>query len=287
MEEYKKVLLNRKTIKVCKECNNIGHNSNSVNCPIYIENKNNLIKKVKKYFLSNDIFEERPHEELIIELSEKLCISQSYCKTLYREIPLTELLNRPITIDKYFSKINENQINCSDCKKTVANIYSNIFRKWKDKLLCDSCWFLYNEERERIWKLIKKHKKTKCVICDIVKKNDSERYHYDHINMFDKSSNVSNMINQGEPIKMIFKEIDKCQIVCLECHHKITDIECKFGFTKLKQKLTRDFNDNNITKEEYENQKKIYEKIYQEKMMEIYKKLRIYIISQKNKNKSK
>lgn len=70
------------------------------------------------------------------------------------------------------------------------------------------------------------------------------------------------MVNEGVNIEEIYHEIDKCQIVCLSCHHIITDIESKLCFTRIKHNLTRDLNQGDISEEEYNNQKYMYEKIY-------------------------
>ena len=57
--------------------------------------------------------------------------------------------------------------------------------------------------------------------------------------MFDKDDSIFKMINDGVDIDTIRTEIDKCQILCLACHHKVTDIERKLGFTRIKQAITR------------------------------------------------
>ena len=68
----------------------------------------------------------------------------------------------------------------------------------------------------------------------------------------------------------IYKEIDLCQIVCLPCHHLITDIENKIGFTRIKTSLTKKLNNDEIDEEEYKNQVKHYQIIYKMKMEGIY-----------------
>ena len=54
---------------------------------------------------------------------------------------------------------------------------------------------------------------------------------------------------------LIFKEIDKCQVVCIICHHKITTLEQKLGFTRIKTNLTRMFNKGEMSEEDYIKQK--------------------------------
>ena len=75
----------------------------------------------------------------------------------------------------------------------------------------------------------------------------------------------------------IYIELDKCQILCLSCHHIVTDIENNLVFTRIKQNLTRKLNNFEITEEEY-NQKKIeIGLIYVNKMYEIYNQLKLCI----------
>ena len=76
------------------------------------------------------------------------------------------------------------------------------------------------------------------------------------------------MVNEGISIEEIYNEIDKCQILCLSCHHIVTNIENKLGFTRIKQLLTRKINQ--LSEEEYEAQRNHYQTIYEEKMKSIY-----------------
>ena len=62
--------------------------------------------------------------------------------------------------------------------------------------------------------------------------------------------------------------------MCLSCHHIVTDIEHKLGFTRIKQTLTRKLNQSEMTEEEYNKQTQYYQNIYEEKMNFIYKELK-------------
>lgn len=44
---------------------------------------------------------------------------------------------------------------------------------------------------------------------------------------------------KGCDIEEICKEIDKCQILCIECHNIVTDLEIKIGFIKIKTQLSK------------------------------------------------
>ena len=86
------------------------------------------------------------------------------------------------------------------------------------------------------------------------------------------------MVNEGLNIEEIYSEIDKCQILCLSCHHIVTDIEHRLGFTRIKQTLTRNLNQCEITEEEYNKQTLYYQNIYEEKMRNIYEELKLFRI---------
>ena len=196
------------------------------------------------------------------------------CRTLYREIPPNEMLDRKMNINTYINNINQLIKKCNECNKNIICIQTNTNRIWKEKDICDTCWSKYEDYRELIWEKIKTYKLTQCGICNNTQTHRDERYHYDHLNMFDKSDSICNMVKEGINIGDIYSEIDKCQILCLSCHHIVTYIECKLGFTLIKQTLTKKLNKNEITEDEYNKQKLYYQKIYEEKMKHVYKELK-------------
>lgn len=256
--------------KVCKKCHELGHISTSTICKINIDKHNRLKEKIKTFILSQNSFE-KTIEDYCNELSILLEITPNLCKSLYNEIPLNELLNRPIDISHYLTtKVSKP---CHQCNKTMLCIQTNTHRLWKGLDLCDTCWCSYEDERTFIWEQIRSYKKMQCEICSTIQ-TTTERFHYDHLNMFNKGNSLCSMVNDGEPIEHIYSEIDKCHILCLPCHHLVTDIEHKCGFTRIKQNLTRTFNQSEITQEEYDEQTLYYQKIYEEKMNMIYEELK-------------
>jgi len=264
--------------KVCKGCHDIGHNIKDVKCKLNIE-KNNLLKKnIKKYMLLHDCLSGKTNDEHFVEISKMYEISINMCKTLYEEISPIELCNRMSNINLYVQQIKERtKLNCHQCNKDIYNIHINTQRIWKENIICDSCWSEYQEERDLFWKKIHEYKKLQCNICCNTKKKEGERYHYDHTNMFNKGKSICSMVNEGNTIDDIYIEIDKCQILCLSCHHIVTDIESKLGFSRIKQILTRKLNNLEITEEEYTQQKIEIGEIYVKKMYEIYDELKLCI----------
>tara|TARA_Y100000817_G_C16704390_1_gene476374 strand:- start:508 stop:780 length:273 start_codon:yes stop_codon:yes gene_type:complete len=82
------------------------------------------------------------------------------------------------------------------------------------------------------------------------------------------------MVDRGDDMKDIFSELDKCQILCLPCHHIVTSIEQKIGFTRIKTSLTRKYNNGDISEEKYNEEKKRYQVVYESKMKSIYEELK-------------
>jgi len=274
MKQLLETIPKDKQRKVCKNCNELGHAITSTSCKLNIEKNDKLRKKIKNYFLLQDCLNEKTVDQHCEELSVKLEITSNFCKTLYSEIPPIELLDRFVDIDNYIIQMEKYKSNCYECCKKIYNINANTNRQWKGNIICDNCWSNHEEERNDLWKKVDEYRKIECVICKSIQTKDGERFHYDHINMFNKGDSICSMVNAGVNIDEIYKEIDKCQILCLTCHHFVTDIENKLGFTRIKQSLTRQLNGQEIQQEEYDNKVLLYQEKYEEKMKTIYEKLR-------------
>lgn len=278
LNELLSVIPKDKCRKVCKNCNELGHTISSKKCKINIE-KNKIIKgKIKQHMITRNCLENKTIDELCDELSVILNITPNLCKTLYNEIPLEELFDKQLDIPNYLKDINHLSKQCIECNKNMLYIQTNTNRIWKGNEICDTCWHYHDDERQLLWKKVKEYKFIQCEICSSIQQFKTERYHYDHFNMFNKDKSICTMINEGIIIEDIYNEIDKCQILCLSCHHIVTDIEHKLGFTRIKQILTRKLNQCELTEEEYNKQKIYYESIYQEKMKNIYKELKLTML---------
>jgi hypothetical protein len=255
--------------KVCKQCFDLGHGISSTSCKINIFKKDLLKQKVKQFFLSQDGSNDSVHFESVCN---QLGISMNQCKEMYSEIPWLELLQRPKSISSIVEQITFTR--CEQCNENKCTIQTDSFRTWKDKKICDTCFSKTATEREEMWNLISNYKPIQCLFCNIKKENKDERFHYDHINMFDKEESICTMVLEGLPIEQIYHEIDKCQILCISCHSIVTHIERALGFTQQKSVLTRKLNLNEITKEEHEKQLQSYQKMYNEIMFPIYESIK-------------
>ena len=267
-----------KARKVCKNCGDLGHGISSSLCKVNIEKNDRLKRKIKIYILSQNCLDDKTIDEYCAELSILLYITPNACKTLYNEIPAVEWLEREMNIGIYLENLNQPTKKCDECNKKMICLQTNTHRIWKGTVLCDTCWSKYDGDRQSLWEKIKEYRVIQCVICSSIQNHTAERYHYDHLNMFHKDQSICVMVNEGFTIKEIYQEIDKCQVLCLSCHHIVTDIERRLGFTRIKQSLTKSLNQGEIGEEEYCRQTRIYQEIYEEKMRNIYEELKANVL---------
>ena len=258
--------------KVCKDCGIPGHNNKTqLVCPIKIKENNENSVKIKEYIMGIDCLTEMMDRDEIFELvGTTLNISTHHCKKLYSELPPEIWLDRKIDISEYIKNVQK--CCCGECGTVILELSKN--RKWRNNIVCDNCWDSHREEIGIIWGKIGSYKQVKCYICRKVKRCNSDRFNYDHLNMFDKNDSVCCMVDRGDDLNDIFSEIDKCQILCVPCHHIVTDIEHKIGFTRIKSNLTKDFNNEKISIEKYSIEKIKYQEIYEIKMKSIYEQLK-------------
>ena len=261
--------------KICKDCGVIGHNSKIQRvCSIKVKEDAEKKEKIKNYIMDIDCLEKYDEEVMFLLLAESLDISVNYCRTLYAEIPPEILLDRKLNIESFVKHIDK--VACLNCNEVILEFSKN--RIWRDKVLCDYCWDSHKGEREIMWGDIHNHKKVECYICNKEKRCKGDRFHYDHLNMFDKNDSICSMVDRGDDMEDIFSEIDKCQILCVPCHHVVTSIEQKTGFTRIKSGLTRKYNNEEISSELYNTEKERYQIIYRDKMKSIYEELKkVYI----------
>ena len=196
------------------------------------------------------------------------------------EISIKNFITDKNSIIQTMNNINSTISKCELCEKNIFEIRKDTNHVWKNKKVCDMCYSSFYRERYNLWKLAKKYKPYQCKICNS-KQIYGEEYHYDHINMFDKNDSICNMIEEGRDINDIYKELDKCQVLCLTCHHKVTKFENDLGFTRIKQSLTRLFN-NGLSLYEFEKSTQEYKKIYEKEMTKIYYLLRKSMIIKVN-----
>lgn len=192
MNELCKLIKKDTRRKVCPNCNELGHDKNSNKCLFNIDSDNKNREKIKQYILLNEEIND-------YKIANELGINISKYKSLYNSIPLNDLLKKQEIKEEYLKHILDySKYNCSLCNITLYNkrVSSRDWKEYKD--ICDLCWSKYDKEREQMWEdIINYRKQQKCNICGIEKKNKGQRFHYDHINMFDKKDSIYEMVSKG------------------------------------------------------------------------------------------
>lgn len=201
------------------------------------EDKEDFVKEVKS----------NPLEIDWDKYVEKYGRSEARLRSIYGEYvtPLEHVMLcvTELSLSKIQDMAKELENRCTNCN---VCLYSDP-KIWKQNKYCEECYIrLFKLEVDKMWKQVEEYAiiigKTSCVICDKHVKYDAtvgHRFNFDHINMFEKTSSIGNLVFTGESMDDIKKEMDLCQVVCISCHELITHLERKIGFTRLKQVYTR------------------------------------------------
>ena len=236
--------------------------------------RNDMKSKILEVIHQTDIIVSR--SEIKTKMAADFGISEHSCESLMSEIPDEEYLSRPFDVLAYLASIPIEK--CTNCDGNLIKIKENTTRIWKNMPYCDVCWGNFQQERDEMWDIILKNH-THCHICNIERRNSRHRFHFDHLNMFDKHESVCTMVSEGWDMEDILEEIERCQYICLPCHQIITDVERKLPFTKVKRGLTVKLNSGEITEEEYQRECAIWGGRYEVNMKEVYDSLRQCMMS--------
>ena len=171
--------------------------------------------------------------------------------------------------DKVLEILEINKKSCYKCSK----VFYSYPKTWAENIYCDECYSDFNEEVIKRWEIIKDYSKEKgksyCNICRINVEYNSQigsRFHFDHLNMFEKTNSICSYIKDGTDIDIIKKEIEQCQVLCISCHEMVTQLERKSGFTRAKLNITRNCNSEEkikMQKEYMEKYRKFTETMYE------------------------
>ena len=125
-------------------------------------------------------------------------------------------------IATYVEKIRSENKLCHVCNCELWPVEEYI---WKKTIICATCYEKHCTERDELWIAVLSQAPRKCKFCNKIQRHIHDKFHFDHINMFDKKDSICNMIKHSDDLADICIEIDKCQIVCISCHWIITNIE--------------------------------------------------------------
>lgn len=145
--------------------------------------------------------------------------------------------------------------------------FAKCVKRWRGHTLCDAC---HQHERNNVSaeleEYIRRVYSRGCTFCD----TKTGRFHLDHINMFSKVGTVGVMIESGCSAEAIKEEIEKCQLLCVDCHMLVTAFEVRRGFIKEKRHLNRAIS---AGKDVTEPRQKLYNE-YEAVMSKIYPLIR-------------
>jgi DNA-binding NarL/FixJ family response regulator len=84
---------------------------------------------------------------------------------------------------------------------------------------CDGKRTSVRENRQKKKFEIDKFKVSKgCYLCS---ESDPRTLQFHHVDSNEKEATISKMLSNGVGLKKIFEEINKCEVVCANCHLKI------------------------------------------------------------------
>lgn len=122
---------------------------------------------------------------------------------------------------------------CYTCRRSI---FSDP-KVWKHHKLCVNCHSVAKTKdvSHELSNYIKSVYKRGCSFCTTME----GRFHLDHINMFSKVKSVCDLMDEGAPAEEIIAEVDKCQLLCVNCHGLVTKYEYARGFMKEKRTLNK------------------------------------------------
>lgn len=245
-----------------KDLVNAIKTANKINYHDSIKKKNQ-----KQSTRTDQIIRESTKFNPIIDLESNMNIDQPQAKKLYdQEISksidrLKEEISRKIKIeidDDTKANMMKEMIECFHCHK--QNYGKTSILKWLNDEYCLDChYLLFNEEIQKRgqefdqWKI--KNNLEMCLM-----KCGSKGRNFDHTNMFDKCyglekdcNSLGKMLRTGIEMEHIYREIlEKTIPLCISCHNVITKLETQYLLTRLKTKITKDNNKENLSDQERE-----------------------------------
>lgn len=126
---------------------------------------------------------------------------------------------------------------CSTCKETkpLSEFHKNAARKTGHEYNCKDCFracsaAYYEKNKQKVKEYTLERKRNGyqqlreykadcgCALCD---EKEAICLDFHHIKSEEKEHSISNMVADGKSMSKIMKEIEKCVVVCSNCHKKI------------------------------------------------------------------
>jgi hypothetical protein len=157
--------------------------------------------------------------------------------------------------DAYIDAVFNSKRKCNHCDSYI--LFGNI--------CAECCNKLKEENIIQVLDYLEKKGMICCNFCNARCGKDYSGFHFDHLNMFNKSNTIWALVCSTNNINLIYTEIDKCQLLCISCHKLVTKLEQAYGFTRMKIKYTK--GGSKRTQSELEEE-------YNKVMLPIYEKIR-------------
>lgn len=138
-------------------------------------------------------------------LKDKVCLDFHHLNDKINTI--AQFIRDGVAVEKLQLEISKCEVLCANCHKK---------EHYSESLTDGSDWNNFNESRikKRRW-FIEFIKNSFCVDCE---ENDKRCLEFHHLK--DKLYNISYLITSGHSLEFLKKEIDKCIIVCANCHRR-------------------------------------------------------------------
>ena len=204
----------------------------------------------------------------LTELPEEGVVDmEAYIATHTREAPPVVKKAKKEKKVRKMEKKTSDYVKASSCE-VCGGVTIGGYKLYEGRITCGLCRnYLEKKLTPETVEFLRESNGRPCVFCgvvDVVK-------NYDHTNIFNKTGSICVMVDNGCSYEEIRTEVEKCQVVCVPCHRKITSYEHKCGFIKKK----RAFNKKERAGKDVEELREKYSKEYLTIMEPFYESLRV------------
>ena len=116
-------------------------------------------------------------------------------------------------IEEFSFKNTEKNIRNKTCKECFKEIRKKWYEKYRKKIIAKN---ILNKEKNVAWF----HEYRKTLKCNRCGENHPACLEFHHSEPNKKEYNIGNIIYSTYSIKTILKEMQKCEVLCSNCHNK-------------------------------------------------------------------
>lgn len=134
-------------------------------------------------------------------------------------LEVKDLSEFPISNGKPLSK-------CRQCKRLYDNEYHLLTNETRLSRKSDNRKLIIERNRNYVWEYLSTHP---CILCG---ESDIVVLEFDHIEPKLKFKEISMLITQCFAIDIIKKEIQKCNVLCANCHRRKTATQLGWAISR-------------------------------------------------------